>query len=418
MSAMRFSILLILPLFILSGCSGTSNILQPDTLTSLKTEDSLENRQDWGIWDIAISADHTSLEVIPNRYSNFHYNVTRFLEGDPCPNCLTISQPEIQPDGTIKIWVTLRHPFPGAPKYTGFDVRGMVYFPPTKEQITDELPYLSRIYYDINGGPTHGLFPPPYFQGMPLIFSSSKHGGAELLNNDGYSCYLIPGLTYSLEYPIFSYYEPEQNQKPTPELTTINPYKLFASDNNRRMFLVTDEITREYHLTIPPGPFKFGYAVDASWWHPDQLPVTNPALDFPPQANAEDPWKIEYEQLLPIAEENINEDIFKITVHHRGLDGAWGVDIFSWDFTLADDNNPKNPTFSYTALPIDQFTSQVYGRLTWAWWEFRGKDGLAIPGHHLAVLTVATNPDLGGPPYLAELDYVIGATIIDIYIEE
>ncbi|GAI85496.1 unnamed protein product, partial [marine sediment metagenome] len=94
---------------------------------------------------------------------------------------------------------------------------------------------------------------------------------------------------------------------------------------------MTDEITREYHIALPQGPFTFGYAVDASWWPPDNTPVTTPATDFPPEANAEDPWLIEWEQLLPLCEENIDKNIFKLTIHHRGFNQNWGAKMWSWD---------------------------------------------------------------------------------------
>jgi hypothetical protein len=290
----------------------------------------------------------------------------------------------------------------------------MAYFPPTCTQPTlGFLPYRSIIYYD--EPIAHNLFPPPYTDSMPLSFSRADQGGGEVLNADGYSCYLIPDLTYSTIWPIFSYSDPKNNTDPTPELTSINPYKLFTLDTERRMFFVSDEITREYHLAIPPGPFCFGYAVDASWWPPTKTPVTDPAVDFPRAANAEDPWLIEFEQLLPIKEENVNKNIFKVTVHHRGLDNGWGSNIWAWG--LADNCQAGAPQFGKGLDEIvDDFTTVGYIPLTFNWWYFHGEQ--VNPGHHLGVLAVITKPYESDPSdYKNELEHIYGVRFVDIYIE-
>jgi hypothetical protein len=179
------------------------------------------------------------------------------------------------------------------------------------------------------------------------------------------------------------------------------------------MFLVTDKITREYHFALAPGPFNFGYAVDASWWPPTTTPVKNPAMDFPREANADDPWSVEFEQLFPIKEENVDKDIFKTTVHHRGLTTTWGGMIWSWDLTLSG-HNPADPIFwsSYHEI-IDDFTLVQYFKLTPTWWSSNGKDGMAVPGHHFGVLLVQkfeTN-------LAVELDTTYRPLLVDIYVE-
>jgi hypothetical protein len=393
-----------------SGCSSTNTTLVTPANHNPVNNLNDNNHWNWGIWEFRFNANHTKVELIPKRHADYHFCVTKFMEVWPCNDCLTIGKPVVQADKTVKLNVTMKHPFPNTPRYTGFDVRGMVYFPPTTTQVTQDLSYASRIYDDF-GGP-NWLFPPPYGHSMPLRFSRADQGGGELLNADGYSCYLIPGLTYSLEWPIFSYSDPEYNTDPTPELTTINPYKLFALDTERRMFLVSDEITREYHFALPPGPFCFGYAVDASWWPPNKTPVTDPATDFPRAANAEDPWLIEFEQLLPIKEENVNKNIFKVTVHHRGLNDVWGSNIWAWG--LADNCQSISPQFGKTLSEIvDDFTTVGYIPLTFNWWYFHGEQ--VNPGHHLGVLVVGASSHV--PPYLSELEHIYGVRFVDIYIE-
>jgi hypothetical protein len=404
---MRLIVIIVLFNLLLLGCSGVNPIATeiPAKMPSSLTTD---NNWSWGAWEFSVSSDHTKIEAVPIRDAQYHYCVTKFVEEYPCPDCLKIGKPHIEPDGSVKLSVTLRHPFPGQPQYTGFDVRGMVYFPPTRSYKT-ELTYTSP-----SGTPDPFGFPAaPHF--MPLTFSRAEDGGGEVLNADGYSCYMIPGVTYHKKWLIFSYYPGKYGIEPTPQLTTVNPYILFASENNdRRMFFVTDEITREYHLKLPDGAFTFGYAVDASWCPPTKLPVTDPSTDFPLHANAEDPWSIEFEQLLPIKEENVGKPIFKVKIGHRGTDYYWGAEIFSW--TLSTYDFTPHPAFGFPVFDqFDPFTNESYCALSESWWYlFAVAHGKLYPGHHLGVLVVRAGEGLEH----TELRFVYGVRFVDIYIEE
>jgi len=405
----KHGLILFIVLLSILGCSGLNKVAEPDLKATACMSGDNDNHWNWGVWEFMFSDDHTLVDAIPIREAQYHYCITKLLEEDPCSNCLALGKPLLQPDGTVKLNVTVRHPFPTMPKYTGFDVRGLVYLPPTMIQKTLDLPYMSTLY---NG---YQVLPSPYSASMPLIFSRSDQGGGELLDADGYSCYLIPGVTYSKDWSIFSYSPPKYGNEPAP-FSTINPYKLFASDTERRMFLVMDKITREYHFALPPGPFNFGYAVDASWWPPTTTPVTNPAVDFPPEANADDPWLIEYEQVLPICADNVGKDIFKVTVHHRSFENEWGADIWVWD--LSTDCPPSEFGFSefgfYVLDKPDDFTNIGYCNLFTNWWYHCGAG--VVPGHHFAVLVVHGYEENMAPPYKAEVVYVYGVKFIDIYV--
>jgi len=181
------------------------------------------------------------------------------------------------------------------------------------------------------------------------------------------------------------------------------------------MFLVHDLITREYHLALPPGAFKFGYAVDASWWPPSKTPVTKPATDFPKEANAEDPWLIELEQLLPICEENVGKDIFKIVVHHRGQYPFWVGNIWVWD--ISTDCPPETfPEFWGMQIEeqIDEFTSVYFYSLKYNWWNNCGPG--IVPGHHFALLVINDETTSWEPE--DELKCIIKPQFIDIYVQE
>ncbi len=179
------------------------------------------------------------------------------------------------------------------------------------------------------------------------------------------------------------------------------------------MFLVTDEITREYHIALPEGPFSYGYAVDASWWPPNNIPVTDPATDFPKFANSEDPWKIDFEQLLPICEDSIGKDIFKITVHHRGTDQEWYAWVYGWGMNY---NDPDDPQFGYgVPLVVDDYTTDVTIDLKQIWWNSFGN--WVVPGHHDGLVIVFTQPDHEGKP-TTELWWVCGFKFVDLYVAE
>jgi len=405
----------------LAGCSNANSPATPEVRPVSGDMASDTNHWNWGIWQFRFSADHSSVEAIPQREGNYHYCVTKFVEGFPCPHCLMIGKPHVQGDGTVKLKVALSHPFPTMPIYTGFDVRGMVYFPPTSyHEVPGFLVNGSRL---VEYGFDEHMFPTPYGT-MPLSYSRAAEGGGELLNADGYSTYMIPGILYADDWPIFSYQPGKHGKEPTPQLTTVNPYKLFASDTERRMFLVTDLITREYHLALPPGEFCFGYAVDASWCPPAKTPVTDPAIDFPLQANAEDPWQIDYEQLLPIYvwdESSVDKDIFKVTVHERGTFKYqwWFAYIWCWDCSISPFflDNPEQWLFAWQVLDVvDPFTTtENYNLDIWNWGYYFSY-GWGVPGHHLGVLVVSRPTDYDTDPP-CELGMIYGVKLIDIYIE-
>jgi len=83
------------------------------------------NRVLWGFWKITISEDGSHALITPQRTAELHVNTVRLLEVTPCSNCLTIDQIIIMPDRLIQADLVLRHPFPGAVKFTAFDVRGI-----------------------------------------------------------------------------------------------------------------------------------------------------------------------------------------------------------------------------------------------------------------------------------------------------
>jgi len=139
-----------------------------------------------------------------------------------------------------------------------------------------------------------------YYKNSPAYFSRAEDGGGYLINHDGYSFYLFPGLYLGPEFeaPIFNYSRGQYACGPDPD-STINAYKLFTKDPDRRIFGVNDSISRTYHIDPPDGEFVFGYVVDACWAPPTTTPVTDPKTDFPFWANCEDGYVLESKQIAP-----------------------------------------------------------------------------------------------------------------------
>jgi len=273
----------------LCGCSGIGGAVSVDRNDNPFTVKGSQRSVDW-LWNselFCVSADHTSVKRIPIREGEYHFNVTRLAEPPNCTNCLKIWNLKLQPDGTIKVDVTLRHPFPGTPFYTGFDVRGTMIFPATR--------YWQRKPMDLGTGDNKPLFQ----DFIPLYFSVAQDGGGQLLNADGFTLYFFPGFYIpGFDLPIFKYIKGQHAFGPDAD-STVNGYKVFTNEPDRRMFLTTDVITRTYHIDPPDGEFIFGYVVDACWTPPTKTPVTDPKNDFPPWANCEDGYILNSEEYNP-----------------------------------------------------------------------------------------------------------------------
>ncbi len=292
--------LVLLVIIAISGCSAASDISAPSN--GQFQQRIVSTDWTWGQWMFYVNESHTSIEAVPVRTAAKNLNVTKFVEVSPCSNCLQISKPFPQPDGTVKVKVWLRHPFPDNPEFTGFDVRGVVIFPATRHWYAEKLDVL---YHQILPWDDYNHEPPK------LFFSWPDDGGGALLNVEGYSYYFWPSYELYVkpdyepeppedyDVPIYKY---QQGKHATPDFpdSTINPYLQFNDGGERRIFKTSDCIMREYYLRLPPGEFSFGYIVQASWAKPLNQPVTDPATDFPSYANAEDMFIVEFDQFKPM----------------------------------------------------------------------------------------------------------------------
>jgi formylglycine-generating enzyme required for sulfatase activity len=158
--------------------------------------------------------------------------------------------------------VTLTHPYAGLARYTAFDVRGIV--------ITGSDYVFSGSGRKVSWTGEHiRMLCPDGFTSLfnPTEFPENRPGP--------------PALRY-----IPGHYAPGGEMS-----ATLNPFMSFSKDADRRMFAAGSSDTRTIYLDLVPGKLEFGYAVDACW-APVDFEINDPAKDFPPSANCQEPYVI------------------------------------------------------------------------------------------------------------------------------
>jgi hypothetical protein len=198
----------------------------------------------------------------------------------------------MMPEGNVSVDVSITHPFDN-PAYTGFDVRGIIMFPSSQIIPDDDVRALA------------GLDP---YTGNTLSVSSSTKGDAELVNGEGWTRVWNPdphknfGFWTEWEedgFPIFDYYQGKLASGD--HIGCLNPFIRFHSTETRHMFEVGKTVMRTYIIKPPAqGPIQACYGVYAHWSEPDVTPVTNPATDFPLDANSCMPYELQFSQVTVI----------------------------------------------------------------------------------------------------------------------
>ena len=264
---------LILALLVLSiGCSAndtpssppiSQRTAGPQSISSILGADG-RNHFLWMYSEILIREDN-SYDVTPVRQATTHWNVLSWLENGPCSNCFRLTSVSVTPKGTLQLSIEIRHPF-GSPNLTGFDVRGIAM-----------------------GWGTHT------FPVSGLVTTDRKAQETELVNADGHTTLYNPSTIGSGPGGLQGYIQGKHATIPYPN-STLNGYLRHISPgaaNTRNAMYAGSAVTRIYEIYKPIGSFIVGYAVDASWAPPTKKPVTDPMLDFPPEANCPEPWKID-----------------------------------------------------------------------------------------------------------------------------
>jgi hypothetical protein len=247
------------------SCSGSKESIPttPGSLSSERTGQRAPGRTLLGMWDIAVSADRQTVELIPMRAADLHLNVTRLIEVAPCSTCLTISNLKVLPPDKIQVDLKLQHPFAGLIKYTGFDVRGI---------------FISQADYD---------FPS---SGRTIAWGDSV---PKLLDGDGYTSLFNPTEFPETKPAALGYIPGKKATGGWTSPATLNPFVAYAKDKPRRMFEAGSAETKTVTIQAPAGPLHFGYAIDVSWFPADN--VIDPETDFPASANCIEAYQISAE---------------------------------------------------------------------------------------------------------------------------
>jgi len=296
-------LIIIIAIVIVAGCQNPSLITAPVTQSSV-VEDRSESHWGsyipWGFYNLEIGRDGSYAYVTPNRSANemwgYHMNVVKLLEVSPCTNCVTLSNVHVLTNGDVSVDISLRHPYYDR-RYTGFDVRGIIMFP------------ASQYYPDDNIRALMGL--DPYTQEWKLRIANHEYGDAELMNPDGwinawstFADIMSWDYTWYLDFmpedlPIFQYYDGKIASGE--DLSTMSAYIRYHSTEVRHMFEVGKTEMRTYIIRPPAsGPIQASYAVYAHWYPADVVPVTDPANDFPPEANSPLPYEFYVTQDAPL----------------------------------------------------------------------------------------------------------------------
>jgi hypothetical protein len=324
----KYAMIAILSAVIAVGCAARSPIAPDTGQDGLRPVQEARPMYDeryrlWGEWIWCIPETHDRVDVVPRRDSGVHLNVLKWLEED-CGNCLEITGIENNGDSTIDLTVRIRHPKPGHPEFTGFDVKGIVMF-----NGSYEIPLPKSAYKS-----------PDLFPSYPDPFKVSwrQLGDPEVLNPDGYTARWCPSYNSGGLNPLLKYW-PGKYSSGTPT-GNLNAYLNFHTTEERHMFSDTGVVSRTYHIYLPPGPLVAGYAVEACWAPPENVPVLDPLEDFPISANQEEPyhWRLVINNDEPItsspccpSDPDDPCDTFRVDVLQwayddqpwEGVDGMW-----------------------------------------------------------------------------------------------
>ena len=293
---MRFlQISLIILLFLLQGCGRNENPVAPQsdypgtqTVLTDSQRTVQSNRYLWGIWDVRISEDYETVEIIPDRNSTIHFNTVRLMEEVPCTTCIVIIIKQLIPPDILSVDFRLEHPFPAPLNLTAFDLRGII----------------------INGAD----------YSFPANNRSVGMGNSKLilLDPDGYTTLFNP-TEFSEDSgmpPVLRYY-PGKLMLDGDLSSTLNPFIAYSRDLPRRVFYTGSAETRNIHVRLPDGPVEFGYAVDVSW-----MPVENvddPIVDFPPEANCVEAYRIDLPDYMEVNSGEMSEITVEI-FDHQGIE--------------------------------------------------------------------------------------------------
>jgi hypothetical protein len=308
-----------------------------------------------------IYADPASLDftIVPIRDVATHFNILNWLEKGPCTNCVTVTNVQKLLNNDFLVSLRITHPFPST-NFTGFDLRGILMF---------------------TGSQTFPI--------AGLTASSIYKNDAELVNADGFTA-LYNYSTLGQSFNDLQSYQQGNMSIGIPN-STVNGYKRYSTNepsNTRNYFLAGTQITADYEIHFSTtGPFVLGYAVDASWALPTEIPATDPVTDFPPAANCPEPWKVV-----------VTEDPLSNTLTNLGGSATLTIDVYDYQGK----DSYKAPTVEcpelFTGLLPGTFVQSFPGYDRWSAVIYNTT--LAGGGRYRALVKVEDNDNDSAPDYL------------------
>jgi len=278
MNRFILSTAILLLLLTLAACSGNiDSPVVPSGTTDFNTGNAVTDVQThlWGFWNISIDIETLEVEAVLNRQGMFTANVVNFLNTNPLTLTFNINETPMGPGYIdVDIDVGITHPFPGLPRYNGYDVRGVFMGNGNGTLLT------SGVTYPVLGADQFMYDDPDDYDG----------GGP-----DGYTRWYNASEFNGPGMPLFMY---TPGNVATPGYTgnaTLCPYKYFAdslgTQENLWTFLndhpdlegifssgATND--RNYYLRFPiPDPgVSYSYAVIANWEgvEPENHPANAP----------------------------------------------------------------------------------------------------------------------------------------------
>ncbi len=333
-----------------TGCSGSSKTIGNPTSPTLQATEkgpAPNNRTLWRFWNITVDRTTLQASVVPIRSVAEHWNARKWLENGPCGNCMKVVNIEDLGDHVLKFQVELKHPYTN-PNLTAFDVRGIA------------------------------LFDSGYvFGDSDLSIPDAESGKGALIDPDGYT-ELYRNNTEGQGPNGLQGYSKGKFASVTVPSAELNGFLRHISPgaaNTRSALYVGETIMREYTISMPesPNPFVFGYAVDSSWAPPINKPVDDPMTDFGPEANCQEPWKIEA-FVYPIG---------------QGLDTNGSARILIDVYDHQGPESHADPIIECEHLFPDHVTARLMAEYSdHARYEARIKNHGAAPGTYKALITV------------------------------
>jgi PKD repeat protein len=374
------------------GCSGSNSPVAPSAgqspeltgsaQSAAPSTEATEGHSLLGYWDCAVDPENGTVEFVPLRSSEFHFNVVPILEIPPMK--IGLAAPPWIEDGVLNVDIKLTHPFGSKLQLSGFDVKGILITPGSETGFAD-----------------------------PDIRIAGPHQ-TRLLNADGFTRWWNPAEF--LHTGVTGYNQGRLGTSLDPSKTAIlNGYKLFADgfDTNARMvdldpvwrafYRAGHTNSRHYEISLASG-LKFNYAVDCSWAKPDPVPPVNLPDDFPAEANQAEPW------FIRVTETNN-------TLWYES--GEWGgnvnYDILVYDWQGVDDIGTLTiecpGIFSFTAAaPQSVDGNTAYYHFDVIMPDLSSADPLdvlvsvQVPGDYLPALTGVSKPLKAYHRHLTEVE--------------